>query len=420
MTKFKFLLVASVIATWSLCLFSCSEDNNPVAEPDLLTTDHFDIWVTVGGSGGMGSTNALVVRSLQSLEGETDSVKFEGLGVDVTSQYLQETIVKGRYYYQVPSSDDCFIKFQIGSQAGNTLKKIPFKANTYSSRKYTHAWINDRTLVVMAADGGKKNVIWTKIDAENMKIESEGTLSFPANAPQIAQFSTSGIAAYRASDDKILYSYLDNKNKTCFHLAFINAADMTVEKVVTENRAEMMAGTAFGELLQSKSFFDEKGDYYLACNTVIPGAKNSTQQFGSMLRVKKGETDFDKTYLGYRTPSGGKGKIVTAEYLSAGKALLYIMDPEYTGAQGWGKEGANCYYAVLDLNADQLDRLNLPHSKGNFSQRSAVWGTKAYIGVNPEQTGPVIYIYDIPTGKLSKGKPIKSGYSFERIVVLKE
>jgi hypothetical protein len=105
---------------------------------------------------------------------------------------------------------------------------------------------------------------------------------------------------------------------------------MKVEKVITEERAEMMAGTAYGELLQSKSFFDTNGDYYLACNTVNEGATSTTQQHGSLVRIKNGQTEFDKDYFGYITPSSGKGKIVTAELLTSGKALLYVMDPEYT------------------------------------------------------------------------------------------
>ncbi|HBG41648.1 MAG TPA: hypothetical protein DDW85_09570 [Porphyromonadaceae bacterium] len=418
MKNFRFYFIAFFIATVSVCCFSCSKEDTPTPDPDPLETNHFDIWVTVGGSGGMGSNDALVVKAMKSLEGENDSIDFEGVGVDVTAKYKQETIIKGRYYYQVPESSDRFIKFQIGSKTGNTINEIPFKINTYKARFYTHAWIDDNTLVIMASDGAKKKVIWTKIDAANMKIETEGTLEFPADAPKITQFSTSGIASYRASDDKILYSYLDNKDKTRFHMAFIKASDMTVEKVATEDRAEMMAGTAYGELLQSKSFFDEKEDYYIACNTVIPGAPSTIQQFGALARIKKDATDFDKMYLGYRTPSGGKGKIITAEYLTSGKALLYIMDPKYTGAPGWGATGANCYYAILDLNTDKLERLPLPHSKGNFSQRSIVLGNKAYIGVNPEKAAPLIYIYDIPTGNLTKGKPIKTGYSFERIVAL--
>lgn len=420
MKNFKFYLTVFFIATLCFCCVSCSdEDSNPLPspDPDLLETNHFDIWVTVGEGGGMGASSG-IVRSIKDLEGETDSIGFEGVGVNVSLDFKQETIVKGKYYYQVPKSSDRFVKFQIGSQTSEIIKEIPFKVNSYLDRRYTHTWINDNILVVMAADGPKKKILWTKIDAENMKIMSEGTLAFPAEAPPIAKFSTSGIASYRSSDGKILYSYLDNDNKTCFHLAFINASDMTVEKVVTEDRAEFMAGTAYGELLQSKSFFDTNGDYYLACNSTIAGAPSYTQQFGALVRVKKDAMELDKSYLGYRKPSGAKGKIITAELLTSGKALLYIMDPEYTKAAGWGAKGANCYYAILDLNTDKLDVLNLPFNKGNFSQRSVVLGNKAYIGVNPDKTAPVIYIYDIPTGKLTKGKPIKMGYNFNRIVAL--
>ena len=87
--------------------------------------------------------------------------------------------------------------------------------------------------------------------------------------------------------------------------------------------------------MQSKSFFTPEGDYYLACNSVLKGATSNTQQYGSLLRIKKGETDFDKSYKGYNYP---KGKIVTVDYLGNEKALLYIQDPEYTKAKGWGED----------------------------------------------------------------------------------
>ncbi len=418
MKVFRFCFTMLIVTALSFISFSCSDDDPvPHNDPDLLETNHFDIWVSVGGeNSGMGSNNS-IIRSMKSLVGENDSIDFKGVGANVGARYLQEAIIKGKYYYQVPTSSDRFVKFQIGSEAAITIKEIPFKVNTYKDRRYAHTWIDDNTLVIMASDGSGKKVIWTKIDAENMKITEEGTLEFPADAPSIGKFSTSGIASYRASDGKILYSYLDNNKKVRFYMAFINASDMKVEKVVMEDRAEMMAGTAYGELLQSKSFFDANGDYYLACNTVNAGAPSTTQQHGSLVRIKKGETDFDKTYLGYKTPSGGKGKIITVEYLTSGKALLYIMNPEYAGITEWGAS-YSCYYAILDLNTDKLEILDLPFSAGNFSQRSVVLGNKAYIGVNPDKTAPMIYIYDIPTGKLTKGKPIKIGYAFDRIVAL--
>ena len=243
----------------------------------------------------------------------------------------------------------------------------------------------------------------------------------PGKAGKPGKFSTSGIAGFRKSDGKILYSYLDNNDKVRFYMAFINPADMSVEKTVIEDRAEFMAGTAYGELLQSKSFFTPEGDYYLACNSVLKGATSNTQQYGSLLRIKKGETDFDKSYKGYNYP---KGKIVTVDYLGNEKALLYIQDPEYTKAKGWG-EDYNCYYAVLDLKTDKVEEIKhdgkvLPYSSGTFSQRSIVLGDKAYIGVNPENELPCVYIYDIKTGEVTKGLTIAKGYLFGRIVALKD
>ena len=148
------------------------------------------------------------------------------------------------------------------------VKEFAFKEYTLKDRRYTHAWIDDNTLVLMAANGDASKVIWIKVDTKEMKHLSEGELNLPA-LPSGGTFSTSGIAAFRASDNTILYSYVNNKDKTKFFMAFVNPTEMTVTKVVEENRAQFMAGTAYGELLQSKSFFDASGNYYLACNSQV-------------------------------------------------------------------------------------------------------------------------------------------------------
>lgn len=192
---------------------------------------------------------------------------------------------------------------------------------------------------------------------------------------------------------------------------------MSVVKNVEDNRASFMAGTAYGQLLQDKAFFDKNGDYYLACNTKITGASSSTMQYGSLLRVKAGETDFDRSYIGYKNASNSKGKLVTVQSLESGKALLYIQDPEYTGASGWGSD-YNCYYSVLDMATDKLSVLALPFNEGTFSQRTVVLGDYAYIGVNPKNAAPCVYVYDIKKMTLTKGLTITEGYSFDRIVTL--
>jgi hypothetical protein len=417
MKTFKFystrLLAAAAVCL--LCLACSDSDNSDPTPPNPLETAHFDIWVSIGGTSGMGSENTQLVQSTKTLHDSSVVVDFRGTGADVTAKLYQEAIIKGQYYYQIPKEKDRFGKYRVGTSGVETVREVSFGANTYKDRRYTHAWISDNTFVVIAANGDSDRVLWTKINADNMTIVAEGTLALDP----LSKYSTSGIASYRATDNKILYSYCHgtSNQRTQFYMAFINPADMSVEKTVTENRAEFMAGTAYGELLQSKSFFDVNGDYYLACSTVIAGAPSSTQQFGTLLRIKKGETNFDPNYTGFRSAANQRGKIITAEFLTDGKALLYIQDPEYTGAAGWGSD-YNCYYAVLNLATNQLEALNLPFSEGLFSQRSAVLGDKAYIGVNPKNGEPCVYVYDIATGKLTKGLKIAEGYAFDRIVTL--
>ena len=434
MKKFQFLACAFATLLAATTFSACSDDDpitpvTPTPEPETPTpepeptpvepekaTYHFDIWVSVGSTGGMGSNTSYLVKGLDSLTVQP-TVDFKNDGVDVTATMNMESIIKGKYYYQVPISADRFSKYQIVGNQLKVIKEQPFVKNTFKDRRYTHAWIDDNTLVLIAANGTANKVIWTKLNAEDMSILDEGELTL--QVPEGDKFSTSGLARYRKSDDRIIYFFQHKAETHNFYAAFINAKDMTVEAEVKEDRADMMAGTAYGELLQDKMFFDENENLYLACNTVLPNASSSTQQFGRLLRVKNGALDFDKEYEGYRYDAG---KLITSTYLANNKALLYIMDPTYTGANAWGS-AYNCYYAVIDLDTDQKEEIQyegqpLPFSEGNFSQRAVVVGDKAYIGTNPEEDQPTVYIYDLTTGQVTKGLSITEGYGFNRIAVL--
>ncbi|KGN75660.1 hypothetical protein HQ47_01625 [Porphyromonas macacae] len=401
-----------------LGLFSCNCDKDEDGkDPILDNKSHYDIWVSIGGNGGMGSSRSQLVAGVSTLlEGDVD---FINKGTDVTAKLNMETIVKGRYYYQI-NKEDNFGKYEIIDGAIKVVKEFPY--SRFAQRKYCFAWIDSKTLLLMGASGDKKSVLWSKIDTETMKETEHGTIEGLPAPKGKEEYTTSGLLAYRKADNKLIYTFAFNKmkkeDKKFFHAAFINPSDMKVEAVVKEERAEKMAGTAYGELLQSKAFFDEKGDYYLACVIVLPHPKSSTIQHSKILRIKAGEKDFDKTYEGFNMPTG---KLVTIENLGKGKALLYIQDPAYLGLGDemnpaiWGNN-YNCYYAVLDIPTNKVTDLKLPASSGTFSQRSFVKNGKAFIGVNPEKSQPVIYYYDVVTGKLTPGLKIKMGYSFDRIV----
>lgn len=426
MKKINFFVALGCAALAGCLLQSCGDDDNGKDIGGEVVSDvHYDIWVTLGGNGGMGSNKTQLVQSVNGLEDNTKTIQFQNAGVDVTAKLFQESIIKGGYYYQLPKEKDRFGKYKIENGTIQTVAETRFAKNTYKDRRYTHAWTKDNELVVMAANGKADEVLWTKFDAHTMKIIAEGDLGLQS-LTGFSKFSTSGLLRYRKSDDKLIYAFQDKNNAKSFYVAFINAQTMKVEKFVEEKRAEQMAGTAYGELLQHKMFFDNQDNLYIACNSQIPNSEKPTCQFGRLLRINNKAMEFDKNYEGFRI---GEGKLVTVDYLGNNKALIYVQDPKHTGCsddnakyKGWGND-YNCYYALLDLTTDKVEELVhdgkvLPYSSGTFSQRSFILNGKAYIGVNPKGAAPVVYVYDIRTGKMNKGVSIQEGYDFDRIVYI--
>ena len=420
-------LMLLLLTGCTMCFTACSDDDNDKTIPTTKDV-HYDIWVGLDQS-KMGQFGTLLVQNVNSLE-DSQEIDFKNFGCNVTSTFgkTDAAIIKGKYYYQVDAvNGDRFVKFQILNNQLTRVCEQPFKTNTYTAGKYTHVWLDDNTFIVFAATGKSEDVIWTKIDAETLRIIDEGSLNLKGKT-DVTKFTTSGLAAYRKSDNKIIYFFKHNpgRNKVAppyFYAAFIDANTMNIENIAKEERAEEMAGSAYGELRQNKMFFDENENLYLACNTQIPGSETTTCQFGNFLRINKGESDFDKNYKGF---NGKDGKIVTVNYMGNNKVMLYIQDPKHTGTsddnskyEGWGN-AYNCYYAMYDINTGALTEFQyegkkLPYNIGTFSQRSFVLDNKAFIGVNPKDSQPVVYIYNSKDNTVTKGITIQEGYEFSRI-----
>lgn len=413
------------------------EDNNvPPVNPDVTTTTHFDIWVSLDGttgSGGQDAANTVIVQSVQNLDAN-DTLSFQGIGADVTSIMNAETMIRGKYYYQVsPLGEAKYAKYQITNQGVQVLAEHPLGRNSYAATKYCVDWINDSTFVVIASANSNKNIVWSKVKEVGNKFTILDEGQFDLSTSGIDKYSTSGLLRYRKSDNTLVYFFCDysraaTKTNKIF-AAFINPDNMNIKSIAEETRSTQMSGTVYGELLQNKTFFDEEGNLYVACGSQIENSKNSsTCTDGRIYRINKDTSVFDSSYTGFNHPDG---KIVTVDYLGNNKVLLYLQDPAHCGLvesnydyTGWGAK-YNCYYAIYDLKDNSLSELEyegkkLPYNLGTFSQRSIVRDGKAYIGVNPENGAPCIYVYDIATGNVSKGLTIHEGYEFNRIVVLED
>lgn len=439
MKKFQLFACALATALFTLSFTACDEDDPVVPDPEPTPTPtpdpnpdpeptpdeqtyHFDLFLTVGRQGGMGRDVTTIVKSTEALTSDQGMINLENDGVEINADYTLETICKGAYYYQVPISADRFVKFQIKDNAVNVVQAQPFQANTYNIRQYTHTWIDDNTLIIMAADGEAKHIQWTKLNAQDMSILDEGTLALevPMQDEGYTVFSTSGILAFRKSDAKLFYFYFGKtksgrggESTPYFYTAIINPETMEIESNQANTLAREMAGSAYGELLQNTVMFDENDNLYLAAFT-----DNGTIEEGHLLRINQGDTDFDPNYEGYKNPDG---KLLTIHYLGNGKALIYSRND----AAGTDIDSYSHYYSILDLETGERTRLayegtEIPYSSGRFSQRTAIVDGKAYIGVNTEASNPCVYIYDIETGNVEKGAEIAEGYYFEQIRVMED
>lgn len=419
MKKFKFLLMAFMALMMSMSIVSCSNDdddpNGNDDDPTLIDDFHFDLWVALDRHGGMGRDVQTLVRSVNSLEADQPEISFEGEGTEVNSVLTLETILKGAYYYQVPVSGDCFGKYTIEDNKINVVAERKFQTNTYSARKYTHAWIDDSTLVIMASNGNGDKVIWTKLNADNMSIISEGTLDVKL-AEGAELFTTSGILTYRKSDNKLFYFYYTKTGgkrgvrMSPMMTAVINPETMAVESDTPCFLDCEMVGTAYGELLQTTTVIDNDNNLYIACVTDEADGEHS-----HLLKIPANSTEFDKNYDGFTAG----GKLISILYMGGKEIMAYARDDSY----GTGIDDFSHYYTVINLDTKASTPVayngeRLAFSSGRFSSRMCFVNHKAYVGVDAEGTNPVIYIYDANSKQTSKGAELKAGVYFEQIRVV--
>ena len=415
----KYLLSFAVLMMGMALTTACSsddDDNNVTPQPEPVVpveTYHYDLTVTVGKHGGMAPTETHLTMSVDSLSNSNQTVDFEGNGIEITD-YTIENIYDKKYMYQVPVSGDRFTKLQIKNNQLKVVRERPFANNTYASRNYTHAWLNDSTLLIMASHGDANKVIWTKLNTNNMTIINEGELAI--QQPEgYTVVTTSGLLTYRQSDNKLFYFYYWKTKKRngvkepFFHVAVINPETMAVEKDIINKEASEMQGSAYGELMQNFMFFDDNDNLYLSTFSTV-----DEKNIGRLLRIKKGQYDFE---AGYNAFPDAKGKIVSVLYIGNNKALAYSGDAEV----GTGIQNQAYYYSIVDLNTKTASRLqyngsDLPYCAGSFSQR-AVYNAgekKAYFGIS-NADGETIYVYDVATGNVKKGLSIAPGYYFDQI-----
>lgn len=421
-----FLLVIVCVLTLSV---SC--EKKPTDNPDgpVLTLDSgpFDLYVCAVKHGGMGQNkNGTFVIRVGDLSDAHPMVDFTGRGIDITQNYTMESITRGGYYYQVPQeATGGFVKFHIERDVADQQfievdAERPFKQNTYYPRKYTHAWLEGgATLLIVGTDADHKIVYWSKLAESDLAVLSEGILDIPIPAGY-ETLSTSGLLTVRPTDGKLFYIYLtkpaSDDDKPATHVAVIDPTTMkvTIDNLVPEAVMEETVSAAYGELMQTLITYDEAGNMYVAGMVTIDGTK-----YGVLRRIKAGEVTFDADWNGFPNP---EGRLLTVQYMGNGKILAYSRDETL----GTKIDSRSHFYTFIDLSDCSRRRVaynggDLPYCSGRYSQRTAVHGDWAYIGITEgdgENDYARVYQYYIPTDKLFEGSKLSKGFCFDILRVM--
>ena len=410
----------------SIALASCGSDT---PKPQKEETMGYDLWIPIDGSSGKSTANQdphIIARVADLTRG---ALSIKGQGVETSASPLTPYVVYHKGYYYNVSREGRFGKFRISTTGVETVKEIPMPQ--ILDRRFSHAWLDDSTLLMISAAGDKQEVAWVKVDISKMAVIARGTLDLPKPHEGEA-FNSSGLLGYRKSDGILIYPhvYMVKSKKNAMdlapkrkeiYLAFIEVSTMQVKKIDKDTRCEMIGSTSFGETRCQKTFFDAEGNFYFVAATCqIPEKAKKvsiSRQRSFLFRVNAGSMETDKSYNGYNQP---RGKIINVTPISDTDVLLYIQDPNFkeSGNTDWSSKTNRYiyYWSRCNIETQQCGHIKeIPFSNGNYGPLAVKVGNMVYIGANIANAPTTIYQYDISSHQVTKGATLAEGFELDRL-----
>lgn len=204
------------------------------------------------------------------------------------------------------------------------------------------------------------------------------------------------------------------KTEPSIDLAVIDVKTDKVLRIVKEKESGISVGTyTTGDNI----FVDEKGDtYFLCCGLygMMPSYKTG------ILRIKKGESEFDPTYkwvLNDQKIEGEPNKTIWLElghYAGGGKLYAQMDIPAYwkNPAQVDWFTDKSCISVEIDLYSKTIKKLDIPRTT-SYSVGVERYKDLIVFAVFGEKSNG-FYTYDPHTGKASEEAVIKvNGYPFK-------
>lgn len=202
-------------------------------------------------------------------------------------------------------------------------------------------------------------------------------------------------------------------------VAVIDIKTDKVEKIITENMTASVG--VMDDMNNTMSFVDESGDIYYYSNAAMGWMDGYKEGF---VRIKKGETEFDKDWVFHLHDAAYAGKKSNNNFLMSGGT--YIGNGKFLGFFGNFEDPSNYNnyeweFVVIDLKKKTIEKIEgltptipwfAPSIHLDVDGKSVVLG-------HADKKGGAIYRYDIASGKVKKEMEVSTGTAYY-VVPLKD
>ena len=385
---------------------ACNEDDEVPTE-DLADARYVSLGIISGETSYILSTDAPMKDTAISPVG--NGVEFQG----------RAFLTSGNYLYDYVEGEKIFEQYEMMPD-GTVEEVASILATQYvSDRAFSRNIIDDNTLLVMdPVVWGQPATKWFMMSLPDFVVTSSGTFDLPTleQVPGVNYQMNVGKGVRHG--DKFIMGTVFYSNEGEFadssHAVVLDYPEMTNPTLISTDLINGELG-----IISSANFAEtENGDLYVTASGGTPLTKPGQDgQYGGILRIKSGETDFDESYLLDLTAALGEPtNIMHLNYVGNDIAIAQLFDP---GEVNWGNIDGDYYtFAKINLATQEVTPYNLPASGSRLARepliadgqyytflKSAAESTTHVLRLDP-QGGP----NDYEIGALIEGDNVQ-GYS---------
>lgn len=326
-----------------------------------------------------------------------------------------------------------------GSQAGavtaykvNAEKQLVKVTDFQTETLHTYGSVGDDILMVKNSwQSAEEYMSWYRFDTKKLAIVAQGEI----NTKQLAGIQKNEMAFFtdiKQVGDKVFAPFWSIENAVGFktkhpdssYIAVFSYPDMKLEKVIKDARTG-----SIGTYFRSGMEVDENGDVYVIGTKLGPdmSGQYSTTTPVAFMKIKKGTTEYDKSYFFNITEASAGKYIFQKLYLGKGNFLLVMGDaPNTYGTTMYfftpiSFAIANVYdasYKVVTGSAIPASIYRTTEYSFNYSPLD---GKTGYIGINTLTDPGAIFKFDAETATAVPALKVDAGgfTSINRVLISK-